>query len=109
MTMSILHHKPNQKKVGFKLSLLLLPVLFSFLFSCRYQVPESSLKAVSQKTKDSVDYLPEHYYTLNSNFEVTSDSLLLQQLPLIDVLPVYKGEKLVVAEFMVQAATPSGP
>lgn len=102
--MSILHHKPNQKKVGFKLSLLLLPVLFSFLFSCRYQVPESSLKAVSQKTKDSVDYLPEHYYTLNSNFEVTSDSLLLQQLPLIDVLPVYKGEKLVVAEFMVQAA-----
>ena len=104
MTMSILHHKPNQKKVGFKLSLLLLPVLFSFLFSCRYQVPESSLKAVSQKTKDSVDYLPEHYYTLNSNFEVTSDSLLLQQLPLIDVLPVYKGEKLVVAEFMVQAA-----
>ena len=95
--MSILHHKPNQKKVGFKLSLLLLPVLFSFLFSCRYQVPESSLKAVSQKTKDSVDYLPEHYYTLNSNFEVTSDSLLLQQLPLIDVLPVYKGEKLVVA------------
>lgn len=104
MTMSILHHKPNQKKVGFKLSLLLLPVLFSFLFSCRYQVPESSLKAVSQKTKDSVDYLPKHYYTLNSNFEVTSDSLLLQQLPLIDVLPVYKGEKLVVAEFMVQAA-----
>ena len=104
MTMSIFHHKPNQKKVGFKLSLLLLPVLFSFLFSCRYQVPESSLKAVSQKTKDSVDYLPEHYYTLNSNFEVTSDSLLLQQLPLIDVLPVYKGEKLVVAEFMVQAA-----
>lgn len=89
MTMSILHHKPNQKKVGFKLSLLLLPVLFSFLFSCRYQVPESSLKAVSQKTKDSVDYLPEHYYTLNSNFEVTSDSLLLQQLPLIDVLPVW--------------------
>lgn len=83
MTMSIFHHKPNQKKVGFKLSLLLLPVLFSFLFSCRYQVPESSLKAVSQKTKDSVDYLPEHYYTLNSNFEVTSDSLLLQQLPLI--------------------------
>lgn len=104
MTMSIFHHKPNQKKVGFKLSLLLLPVLFSFLFSCRYQVPESSLKAVSQKTKDSVDYLPEHYYTLNSNFEVTSDSLLLQQLPLIDVLLVYKGEKLVVAEFMVQAA-----
>ena len=41
---------------------------------------------------------------MNSNFEVTSDSLLLQQLPLIDVLPVYKGEKLVVAEFMVQAA-----
>ena len=33
----------------------------------------------------------ERHYTLNSNFEVTSDSLMLQQLPLVDVLPVFKG------------------
>lgn len=43
-------------------------------------------------------------YPLNSNFEVLSDSLLLQQIPLTDVLPVYKGEKLVVAEFMTLPA-----
>ena len=113
--MNILRYKPNLKKSGFQFPtgnivgmkwvwLLPLSVLFSFFFSCQYQVPDFSLKGASQKTKDSVDYLMEHYYTLNSNFEVTSDSLLLQQLPLIDVLPVYKGEKLVVAEFMVQAA-----
>lgn len=41
-------------------------------------------------------------YALNSNFEVTADSLMLQQLPLMDVLAVYKGERLVVAEFMEQ-------
>ena len=29
---------------------------------------------------------------------------MLQQLPLVDVLPVFKGERLVVAEFMVQPA-----
>ena len=105
--MNILRYKPNLKKSGFQFPtgnivgmkwvwLLPLSVLFSFFFSCQYQVPDFSLKGASQKTKDSVDYLMEHYYTLNSNFEVTSDSLLLQQLPLIDVLPVYKGEKLVV-------------
>lgn len=32
------------------------------------------------------------------------DSLMLQQLPLVDVLPVFKGERLVVAEFMIQPA-----
>lgn len=56
-----------------------------------------------QKTRDSVNYLVERHYTLNSNFEVTSDSLMLQQLPLVDVLPVFKGERLVVAEFMRDA------
>lgn len=52
----------------------------------------------------TVDYVTGHYYALNSNFEVLSDTLLLQQLPLKDVLSVYKGEKLVVAEFMLQPA-----
>lgn len=75
---------------------------FSFFFSCQYDLSIIQGNGVLQKVKDSVNYLVERHYTLNSNFEVTSDSLLLQQLPLIDVLPVYKGEKLVVAEFMVQ-------
>lgn len=52
--------------------------------------------------RDSAGYVKGRHYTLNSNFEVTSDSLMLQQLPLVDLLPVYKGEELVVAEFMIQ-------
>ena len=56
-----------------------------------------------QKKRDSVNYLMERHYTLNSNFEVTSDSLMLQQLPLVDVLPVFKGERLVVDVYKRQA------
>lgn len=82
----------------------LLLFVMAVLWACQYPVPVISGKDMPQKTMDSVSYLMERHYTLNSNFEVTSDSLLLQQLPLIDMLPVYKGEKLVVAEFMVQPA-----
>lgn len=82
----------------------LLFFVMAALLACRYPAPVTSGEDMSQKTKDSLSYLVERHYTLNSNFEVTSDSLLLQQLPLIDMLPVYKGEKLVVAEFMVQPA-----
>ena len=80
----------------------LLFFVWTVLPACRYSVPELSGADMPQQTKDSVGYLMERHYTLNSNFEVTSDSLLLRQLPLKDVLSVYKGEKLVVAEFMMQ-------
>lgn len=82
----------------------LLFFVMAILLACQYPAPVISGEDVPQKTKDSLNYLVERHYTLNSNFEVTSDSLMLQQLPLIDMLPVYKGEKLVVAEFMVQPA-----
>lgn len=82
----------------------LLFFVMAILLACQYPAPVTSGEDVPQKTMDSVSYLMERHYTLNSNFEVTSDSLLLQQLPLIDMLPVYEGEKLVVAEFMVQPA-----
>lgn len=98
-----LHTPPTPSQEGMKL-LLLLPflLLFSALSACQYPSPAVSGGDMPQKTKDSVNCLMERHYTLNSNFEVTSDSLLLRQLPLTDVLSVYKGEKLVVAEFMVQ-------
>lgn len=76
----------------------------AFFVACQYPSPVVSGGEWEQKTRDSVDYLMERHYTLNSNFEVTSDSLLLQQLPLMDRLPVFRGERLVVAEFMVQPA-----
>lgn len=40
-------------------------------------------------------------YALNSNFEVTADSLWLHMLPFTDSVRVGKGDRLVVAEFSV--------
>jgi hypothetical protein len=82
----------------------LLFLVLAILMACQYPSPVTSSEDMPQKTRDSVNYLVERHYTLNSNFEVTSDSLMLQQLPLVDVLPVFKGERLVVAEFMIQHA-----
>lgn len=77
---------------------------FVWLLFCRCSSPAVSGEGISCESCDSVGYVAERPYTLNSNFEVTSDSLLIQQLPLMDKLPIYKGEQLVVAEFMVQPA-----
>ena len=82
----------------------LLFLVLAILMACQYPSPVTLSGDMPQKKRDSVNYLMERHYTLNSNFEVTSDSLMLQQLPLVDVLPVFKGERLVVAEFMIQAA-----
>lgn len=98
-----LFRQPLPFREGRKFVLLLLFFL-SFLVSCQYPAPMPISSDTSVATKDSIHFLMERHYDLNSNFEVTSDSLMLQQLPLVDVLPVYKGEKLVVAEFMVQPA-----
>ena len=58
---------------------------------------------IPQRTRDSLTYLTEHHYTLNANFKVEADSLPLEQLPVKDVFRnVYKGERIVVAEFMTQ-------
>ena len=77
-------------------------VLIIAFTSCRYHInmPDSE-REIPDHTLDSLSSLREHHYTLNTNFEVISDSLMLQQLPLIDVIPVYKHDKLVVAEFMI--------
>ena len=83
-------------------STIILLFFLTFFVSCQYPAPMTLTADTPEKTKDSIGFLMERHYELNSNFEITSDSLMLQQLPLIDVLPVYKGEKLVVAEFMVQ-------
>ncbi|MGP1476152.1 MAG: hypothetical protein ACTTJK_01580 [Phocaeicola sp.] len=76
-------------------------VLMMVFTSCRYYIamPDKE-QEIPKHTLDSLNYLTKYHYTLNTNFEVTSDSLMLQQLPLIDVIPVYKHDKLVVAEFM---------
>lgn len=76
-------------------------VTILMLWGCQYTLPVVP-KGVTGKSADSINHLIKRHYTLNSNFEVTSDSLMLQQLPLIDEVPVYKDDKVVVAEFMIQ-------
>lgn len=87
------------QKIKYILPILLLMVT---LVSCHYSKTVVSENEHTDSSSDSIIDILNRHYTLNTNFEVTSDSLMLQQLPLIDVVPVYKGDKLVVAEFMIQ-------
>lgn len=84
-----------------KWSILFLLVMV--LASCHYPRPDMSSWDIPQKTKDSLNYLTEHHYTLNANFLVRSDSIALEQLPVKDTYKsVFHGDRLVVAEFMTQ-------
>lgn len=67
------------------------------LFSAR-----SSGGGMSRKTKDSLTYLSKYHYTWNTNLEVLDDSVRLEYLPLKDAyVNLYKGDRVVVAEFSV--------
>lgn len=73
--------------------------------ACHYPTPDMSGWDVPQRTKDSLAYLTEHHYTLNTNFVVEADSLLLERLPIKgEYKKVNKDDNLVVAEFMTQPA-----
>ncbi len=81
---------------------LFFPLLMLVIFSsCRYSPAELSGWDVPQRTKDSLEFLSEHHFTLNTNFQVMSDSLLLEQLPVKEKFKkVKEGDIIVVAEFM---------
>ncbi len=60
---------------------------------------------VSQRAVDSLVCLQERHYTWGSNFKVVADSLRLESFPVKGRgAVVYRGERVVVAEFMVQPA-----
>lgn len=62
----------------------------------------SSGGGMSRKTKDSLTYLSKYHYTWNTNLEVLDDSVRLEYLPLKDAyVNLYKGDRVVVAEFSV--------
>lgn len=88
--------------VSYVVSLLL--CLF-FLSSCHYARPNLSSEEMPQKTKDSLNYLYERHYTWNTNLELTADSILLECLPIKDTyINLYRGDRVVVAEFAVHPA-----
>ncbi len=93
-----------------KLSLLhtiLLPFLVMtgllFIFSsCHYPRPNLEDETLSAKTRDSLTYLYERHYTWNTNLEVQDDSVSLACLPVKDCYNMlYKGDRVVVAEFAI--------
>ena len=53
----------------------LLFLVLAILMACQYPSPVTLSGDMPQKKRDSVNYLMERHYTLNSNFEVTSDSI----------------------------------
>ncbi|WP_294474145.1 hypothetical protein [uncultured Bacteroides sp.] len=76
-----------------------------FFTSCHYSRPDLSSEEMSQKTKDSLNYLYERHYTWDTNLEVTTDSVALECLPIKDTyVRLYKGDKVVVAEFAIHPA-----
>lgn len=75
------------------------------LSSCHYAHPDLSSEEMSPKTKDSLNYLFERHYTWNTNLELTTDSVSLECLPIKDTyIRLYKGDRVVVAEFAVHPA-----
>lgn len=82
--------------------ILLVGMLAVLLGGCHYPPPDLSSDTVSEQTKDSLTRLYERHYTYNTNLEVQSDSVLLERLPIKEsYLTLYKGDRVVVAEFAV--------
>ena len=84
--------------MGLLLSLLLLS-------SCHYRRPDLTSEELSEKTKDSLNYLYDRHYTWNTNLEVITDSVTMECLPIKDTyIALYKGDRVVVAEFAIHPA-----
>lgn len=76
-----------------------------FLSGCRYRVPDLDSGELTEKTRDSLRYLYERHYTWNTNLEVIGDSVDLECLPIKNTfVRLYKGDRVVVAEFAVHPA-----
>lgn len=75
------------------------------LSACHYKVPNMESDKLSQDTKDSLTYLYERHYTWDTNLEVVGDSVSLECLPIKDTyIQLYKGDRVVVAEFAIHPA-----
>lgn len=75
------------------------------LFSCHYVRPNHDVEGISEDTRDSLTHLYERHYTLNTNLEVIQDSVILACLPVKDCYnTLYKGNRVVVAEFAIYHA-----
>lgn len=87
------------------MSLFLFAGFLILTSACHYPHSELSSEEMSEQTRDLLERLAERHYTYNTNFEVQADSVLLECLPIKDsFVLLYKGDRVVVAEFAVHPA-----
>lgn len=85
---------------------LLLVTLLLTLVSCEYPRPTLT-EDMAASTQDSLRYLSDYHFTLDTNLEVIADSINLACLPLQDCdNMVYEGDLVVVAEFAIDSLMP---
>lgn len=83
----------------------ILSLLLLCLASCHYTRPVLDDETLSSETRDSLACLYERHYTRNTNLVVEADSVTIACLPVKDCYnTLYKGERVVVAEFAIHSA-----
>ena len=95
--------EPDMKRLW---GVLCYSVVCLLLFTaCHYPRPDLQKEGMSDQVKDSLTYLAERHYTYNTNFEVQADSVVLERLPVKDsFISLYRGDRVVVAEFAIHPA-----
>ena len=94
-----------QKRLRATLCYSVVIAIIISLVSCRYSRPNLDDEGISDKTRDSLTYLYDRHYTLNTNLEVVQDSVVLACLPVKDCYnTLYRGDRVVVAEFAIHSA-----
>ena len=72
------------------------------LSACQYTYQDLDTEVLSCHTRDSLSYLYRYHYTWNTNLELYADSVQLACWPVLDKYNrLYRGDKVVVAEFAV--------
>ena len=75
------------------------------LSSCHYPQPDLADESLTKDARDSLKYLYERHYTWNANLLVRVDSVDLEAWPVKGRYNrVYKGDRVVVAEFAIHPA-----
>ena len=85
-------------------SFFIIPLLF-LLASCSYPRPDLTGKYLSQQAIDSLQCLYQHHYTSGTNLQATTDSILLECLPVKGSYELLRrGDRVVVAEVAIHPA-----
>lgn len=91
-----------KKAISRKLAFVVSGCVTLLLAACGYPVPDYSDWDMTQEVRDSLQFLSEHHYATNYNFQVIGDSLKLnREASGRDSLYVYKGDELVVADYRI--------